>query len=220
MVEAFPTKIMKKTFIGIALFSVLIACVHAQQLHPNPPSNKYSETHRFVFYAVLEGCFESGLTQEEIDIIIPVRADREDRRSITANLVYTCPLCSPAFDAFRLYSDRRMFISGISKEAAFNTFGGGLSKQQKQSLENGGHEGRKMIQKLISEWIERRIKMHRMEPKAKNQLRRKLAEMRKKGEAALEKIKDGEFGPELQKIYMEREGCPVCAGASPMLEGK
>ncbi|MCH2059640.1 MAG: hypothetical protein MK183_03345 [Verrucomicrobiales bacterium] len=211
---------MNKAQLAISTLAVLASHLYSQEVQPNPPKNKYSETHRFVFYAVLEGCFESGLTQEEVDIIIPVRVDRKDRRSITANLVYTCPLCSPVFDAFRIYSDRRIFISGISKDKAFNTFGAGLSKRQKESLRAGGRECRKAIQKLISEWIERRIAIQKMEPLAERQLRRELAEMRKEGDMVLEKIKAGGLGPDLQKIYMEREGCPACAGASPMAVGK
>lgn len=205
----------------VILFLVqVVSNLAGQELRLDPPKEKFSEAHRFVFFAVLEGCFESGLTQEEVDLIIPVRPNKEDRRSITANLVYTCPLCSPAFDAFRLYSDRRIFISGITKEAAFNTFGTGIGPEQKAALEAGGRECRDAIQQLISGWIERRIKLHKLAPKAERELRAKLAEMRKEGEAAPEKIKTGELGPELQKIYQKRDGCPVCAGASPMSVGR
>ncbi|MEM9237663.1 MAG: hypothetical protein AAGB14_12870 [Verrucomicrobiota bacterium] len=206
----------------LAFFTAFVACLlalHAQELRPNPPKDLFGETHRFVFHAVLEGCFESGVTQEEIDLIIPVRPDKEDRRSITQNLVYSCPLCSPAFDAFRLYSDRRIFISGISEDAAYNTFGQGLTKAQKASLQAGGRDCREVIQALISTWIERRIDLLDMNAEAERALRAELAEMRKEGEATLEKIKAGELGDELKTIYLEREGCPVCAGASPMAAG-
>lgn len=204
----------------LILFASLVSTLFSQELKPNPPEGTFDKAHRFVFFAVLEGCFETGLTQDEIDLIIPVRPEKKDRRSITANLVYTCPLCSPAFDAFRIYSDRRIFISKLSKEAIYNTFGSGLDPAQKKALKAGGAETREVIQQLISTWIERRIKMQRLEPKAEKELRTKLAEMRKEGEAILKKIKAGEMGPELQKVYQEREGCPVCAGASPMAGGK
>ncbi|MEM7146912.1 MAG: hypothetical protein AAF591_17410 [Verrucomicrobiota bacterium] len=211
---------MKKTILFFSCLCLVTSNLIAQEIQSNPPEDLFSETHRFVFFAVLEGCFESGVTQEEIDLIIPVRPDREDRRSITANLVYSCPLCSPAFDAFRLYSDRRIFISGISEEAAYNTFGTGLTDAQKAALKAGGQEGREVIQDLINGWIENRIEEQGLDAGAEKVLREELAAMREEGEAALEKIKSGEMGPELQELYLEREGCPVCAGASPMATDK
>ncbi|MEM8953566.1 MAG: hypothetical protein AAGD22_05385 [Verrucomicrobiota bacterium] len=208
-----------------ALYPLLLAGLFslnlvAQEIHPNPPADQYDETHRFVFYAVLEGCFDSGVTQEEIDLIIPVRPSEEGRRNITANLVYTCPLCSPAFDAFRLYSDRRIFISGISEDAAYNTFGPGLTQAQKAALRAGGRERRAVIQELIAGWIDNRIEAWRLDSGEEQQLRGELTEMREAGEAALAKIKAGEMGRELQEIYIAREGCPVCSGAAPAGSGK
>lgn len=192
--------------------------VPGQELKKNPPQDTFSEAHRFVFYAVLEGCFESGLTQEEIDLIIPVRPDKEDRRSITANLVYTCPLCSPAFDAFRLYSDRRLFISQMSKSACYNTFGQGLGEDVKAQLAQAGAPCRAAIQQLIGSWIEARMTRLRLTEEEASDLRSRLAEMRKEGEKALGEFQKGSHGEELQKNYQDWEECPVCSGAAPMAE--
>ena len=191
-----------------------------QELKPNPPKEKFSETHRFVFFAVIEGCFNDGVGQAEIDLMIPIRPERENRRSITKNLVYTCPLCSAVFDGLRLYSDRQGFISGMSKKEWYNTFGEGLDAKTKKALANEGEECRKAIQDLVHKWIETRIKKLRLNPKEGRALREKLAAMRDEGEKALKKFQDGEHGEELQKNYQAWKTCPVCAGVSPMKSGK
>ena len=45
---------------NVAAVSFVIAA-GGRDLSPNPPADKYDHFHRFVFYAVLEGCYEDGL---------------------------------------------------------------------------------------------------------------------------------------------------------------
>ncbi|MEM9481910.1 MAG: hypothetical protein AAGA58_19845 [Verrucomicrobiota bacterium] len=206
-----------RAFAIIVAFSFLLPSnLFAQELKPHPPAKTYGETHRFVFFAVLEGCFNDGLTQEEIDLIIPLRPEKEGFRNITTNMVLTCPLCSPAFDAFRLYADRLMFISGITKKEGYNTFGQGLPEAVRIELAKPGLPCRDAIQGLLRKWIEERIERSSLTEIETKSLRKELEQMRKDGEAALLRFQNGEHGDELQEHYKDWKGCPVCSGASPM----
>ncbi|MEM9080587.1 MAG: hypothetical protein AAGC74_07855 [Verrucomicrobiota bacterium] len=185
-------------------------------LKDHPPKGFYGEVHRFVFFAVLEGCLEDGVTQGEIDLMIPLREEGSPYRLMTTNLVYSCPLCSPVFDALRLYSDRQVFITGITKESSYNTFGQGLEPEVKGELAKKGKPCRDAIQKLVRGWIERRMEKLRLTVQEEAELRKELAEMREEGEASLKKLQAGELGEQFLGLYDGWEECPVCSGAAPM----
>ena len=187
-----------------------------QEMKEHPPKGRFSEAHRFVFFAVLEGCFEDGVRQQEIDLMIPIRPDRENRRSIVKNMVYSCPLCSAVFDGLRLYSDRQGFISGMSKTEWYNTFGQGLDEKTRKALAEEGASCRKAIQGLVNTWIEKRISKSGMTPEEVKTIRKQLALMRDDGEKALKAMQEGKMGEKLQKNYEGWKECPICQGASPM----
>lgn len=183
----------------------------------NPkPGHEYSGAHKFVFFSVLEGCYRDGLTNKQIDLIIPP-VEGANFRDNSVNMVITCPLCGAAFDAFNIYAEHKRFNSQPSKLTSYTTFGPGLSKEVKIELANPGKPCRDALQGLIKKWIEERIKKHRLTKEETKVLREELDEMRKRGEDALKRFKEGKHGESLQKTYLRwGDECPVCSGASPM----
>lgn len=183
----------------------------------NPePGHEYSEAHKFVFFSVLEGCYRDGLTNKQIDLIIPP-IERSDFRDHSVNMVVTCPLCGPAFDAFNMYAEHKRFNSQPKKITSYTTFGPGLSKEVKIELAKPGKPCRTALQGLIKKWIEERINKHRLTKEETKALREELDRMRKEGEDALKRFKEGKHGESLQKTYLQwGDECPVCSGASPM----
>jgi hypothetical protein len=103
---------------------------------PNPTENYYSDAHRFVFFAVLEGCYTDGLIEWDMDLIIPKHPN--GHRDMLANFVLSCPLCAPAADAFKLYAERNYLSIQPSKAARHKTFGRGLDKAVKAELAKPG----------------------------------------------------------------------------------
>ena len=205
--------ILSALSIALIFYSPLVT---GQEMREHPPKGKFSEAHRFVFFAVLEGCFDDGVRQQEIDLMIPIRSDRENRRSIVKNMVYSCPLCSAVFDGLRLYSDRQGFISGMSKTEWYNTFGQGLHEKTRKALAEEGASCRKAIQGLVNTWIEKRISKSGMTPEEVKTIRKQLALMRDDGEKALKAMQEGKMGAKLQKNYEGWKECPICQGVSPM----
>ncbi len=176
---------------------------------PNPPAGEYSDHHRMIFYAVLEGCYEDGLTNEDIDIIIP--KNERGGRKMNANFVHTCPLCQPAFDAFSLYASREKFDG--QKVTKYNTFGPGLDDETKKQLRAEPKKRRKAIQGLISRWVEKRADLLRLTKEERSDLQGALKEMKEKGDEALSKFQKYDPGTFFFESYKDWEGCPICEGA-------
>jgi hypothetical protein len=95
----------------------------------------------FVFHAVLEGLYTDGVSNEVVDKIL--------KPNFLANFVDKCPLCHPAYQAFLLYRDRKVFC-GVKSHA--DSFGSGLDEAVKQDILSGSStERRKTLQSLISQ---------------------------------------------------------------------
>ena len=176
---------------------------------PNPPADEYDEAHQFVFFAVLEGCYRDGLTTEDIDLIVP---PKDGDRELSVNFVYSCPLCHPAFEAFRLYGARQPFQG--QKVTSYDSFGQGLEAPLKAKLRGKAGERREAIKSLITRWIDQRAELLRLTNEERKTLMDDIREKQKKGEAALEKFiaegEDGFFG----KNYANWKECAICAGAA------
>src|SRR6266496_3203022 len=67
-----------------------------------------SRASQLVFFAVLEGLYRDGLSNETVDLIIPPGENGKGRFE-PEHFVYTCPLCHPAYEAFKLYRQREEF---------------------------------------------------------------------------------------------------------------
>lgn len=201
--------------LALAVFCLLYSTTLAQPADPLP-NNRFSEAHRFVFFAVLEGCYEDGLTEEAIDLIVPKQED--GYRQMTINFVYNCPLCCPAFDAFHTYSLRARFSCGKKnlKDDPYNTFGTDLDEDVMRQLAKPGLECRNALQSLIEKWVNARMERMRFTPDEAKTLRDELASMRKEGEASLKRFQNNAHGERLMKAYKGWTSCPICSGSSPM----
>src|SRR5688572_9755879 len=65
---------------------------------PNSAPKMWPETRagQLVFFAVLEGLYRDGVTNSDVDLIIPP-GDGGRPRFDNEIFVYACPLCHPAF---------------------------------------------------------------------------------------------------------------------------
>jgi len=198
-----------------ALLVVILPDLLSAQ-RPARHKHDFSEPHRFVFFAVLEGCYEDGLTQEAIDLIIPAGATGQ--RELMANFVWQCPLCGPAFDGFHVYSMRQRFANGpknLDRDDPYNTFGVGLEAKVMRQLAESGPKCREAIQALIDKWVSARIERLRLNEEEAIELRKQLANMRKSGEAMLKSFQNGGHGEKSAENYKGWTSCPICSGASP-----
>src|SRR5437762_8328771 len=85
---------------------------------------------QLVFFAVLEGLYRDGISNEVVDSIIPPDKNGKGRFD-SEHFVYACPICHPAFEAFRLY---RLRVDFYGFKAPVATFRPGLDRDVTVSL--------------------------------------------------------------------------------------
>jgi hypothetical protein len=160
-----------------------------------------SRVSQLVFFAVLEGLYRDGVKNEDVDIIIPPGehgAPQFDR----SYFVYACPLCHPAFEAFRLYRQRAPF-AGLKSRA--DTFGPGLEDAVRAQLRSPKVEVRRAaIQGLITRWVEQRLDLMRLTAGERTALTHEMADARKQGMNMLHSFSSTDS---------TRTNCPICDGS-------
>src|SRR2546427_11886559 len=160
---------MSKSLKNLSIFLLLatVAGVIAWSLQgAGPPRTNnvhvpwvQSRASQLVFFAVLEGLYRDGVSNEVVDSIIPPGKNGKDRFD-SEHFVYACPICHPAFEAFRLYRQRGDFY-GL--KSPVDTFGPGLDHAVSVRLQrHDPEERRKAIEELIDHWVKQRLDLMRL----------------------------------------------------------
>lgn len=189
---------------------ILLACLSSLAL-PNAFSaepiifihREYPEEHRFIFYAVLEGAYEEGLSDETVSSLLGEKGNE--------HFVIGCPICDPAYDALHAYRDAPKFTA---KKVSQKGFGTGLSDEERALVSGTVEDRRKFIRTLVSRWIEARFSLLDLPEDREKALRESLQKMSEKGTALLEDFKKRGNGDLLAKVYADWEFCPSCSGAT------
>ena len=172
----------------------------------------FDATYRLIYHAVLEGAFTDGLGNDDVERILLRGAGGQGFQ----HFIYACPLCMPTINALQTYRQRAPIygykIAG--NEAAENTYGPGLSGEQRGQLRSPEIAPRlTVINQLVQRWVEHRLTAQRLTPDERKAVQAQLEAGRKQGMEMLKKFK-GEgsmsFGaPGYEKL----EECAVCNGA-------
>lgn len=178
-----------------------------------------SPASRFVFFAVLEGLYEDGVSQETIDIIIPVKGlvptetnpAPTGYRDMTEHFVHMCPLCHPTFEAMRLYAGRQPFVG---QKARVDTFGDGLPEEILKKLHSGLKTDRlEGIRTLIDRWVSRRLDMHNLTARQRAEMRLQINALRDKGTEQLKLYQRAGEGNAYNRLYADWKFCGACDGS-------
>jgi hypothetical protein len=160
------------------------------------------ELEKQIFFSVLEGLYVDGVSNEAVDAICAI----DPVHGYTANFVWACPICMPAYEAFRLYRSRPEFRS---KKTGGDTFGAGLAPAELARITTGDiAERQKAIMELVGHWTERRVEMLRLSPDERAQWEVAMQVMRKQGMEMLAQYRN------LGGSYAQMEECPFCDGAN------
>jgi hypothetical protein len=168
----------------------------------------FEELQRQIFFAVLEGLYVDGVSNEAVDAVCAV----DPFHGYPANFVQGCPICMPALDAFSLYRSRPPFKGN---KAQADTFGAGLAPEELARITTGDiGERQEAIMDLVGHWMERRVGMLRLSPDERAKWDVMLGAMRKKGTAILAQYRDSGLGGS----YSQMKECPFCNGANEPFE--
>ncbi len=109
-------------------------------------------TSRFIFYSVLEGLYEDGLSSNDVQQILM----RANGKGAYVHFVYACPICTATIWALEAYRNRPAQF--YSLKVSSGTFGPGLSEELHNQLYSGDMKQRlTAINTLVKTWIDRRM---------------------------------------------------------------
>ncbi|MBI2190780.1 MAG: hypothetical protein HYU36_02195 [Planctomycetes bacterium] len=167
----------------------------------------FEDAHRFIFYSVLEGCFEDGLSTEDVSQIL-LRREKESY----FHFIYACPVCLPTIHALEVYRSRPDHFYGVKGGAS--TFGSGLTPDLKRQLYSGAPADRLVaINSLVQRWTARRMSLLALSDEQRGQLQKAFEEMRKKGMETLKSFKAGGTASYYAPAFATIEECAACNGA-------
>jgi hypothetical protein len=161
---------------------------------------------QLIFFAVVEGCYEDGLSTADVDQILGVDPRTKQLR-YSEHFVGCCPLCMPAFDAFQLYRSRPRFY-GLKE--AIDKFGPGLEPDLAKKLHSDQKADQlEAIQNLVNRWVSRRLDSMRLTKDEREQWTAVIEEGRRKGMQGLQQAQAGN-----QNEYVGWKGCAICDGSA------
>ena len=176
------------------------AAAAAQERAPDRAFNHSNE----LFFAVLEGLYVDGVSNEVVDAII----ERDVESNQPANFVWGCPICMPAYEALRLYRARPRFESSKGLE---DTFGPGLDAETTRRVTSPELAVKlEAIQELIERWTGRRMESLRLSDAEREVWQHEMEIGLKKGMSMLYSYKDGERPGR----YKDMKACAFCEGAN------
>ena len=194
----------------LCLFATLLSLLW----HSTPAFAKdFDDNYRFIFYAVLEGCYEDGIATTNVDQILLMNTNVGH-----VHFVYACPICTPTIHALEAYRSRPPHMFGMKSRAT--TFGPGLTDDQVTRLYSDNPTNRlAVINELMHGWIERRITELRLSDTEKKQLQANLEKMRKQGMQSLGQSQRGAMDPSKMSAVAEVRQCAACNGACGLTLG-
>ena len=156
------------------------------------------DEHTMIFFAVLEGLYRDGASNEAVDAIL-----RQDDKGGYIHFVYGCPICTPALDALLVYRKRAKFTP--KKGPHVDTLGGGLPKTTvKRLLGADPKERLDTIHNLLAKWVGRRVRLMRLTELEQGYWRGVLEDGRKRGMSVLRD----------DSSFVGSKRCAVCDGAN------
>ena len=192
-------------------FALLVSLIALALSAPSSRAEKdFDDGYRFIFYAVLDGCFEDGISTEDVSQIL-----KGGEKGAYSHFIYACPICTPTIHALEVYRSRPAHFYSLKSGAS--TFGPGLTPDLKKQLYSAKPEDRlAAINALMQGWISRRMSLLKLSEQERTQLKMKLEAMRKKGMEALKVMAAGDPAKFKMSAFANVQQCAVCNGACGM----
>lgn len=159
---------------------------------------------REIFGAVLAGLYRDGVANEVVDAVTAI----DSKQNWPAHFVYACPICMPAFDAFRAYRARPGFFGD---KMGRDTFGPGLPAAATAALCGDDPQAlQRALQAMVQRWLEARQHELRLSPAERAEWADEMERRRLKGAEFLTVYKQQGLGGN----FAWMEACPLCEAAN------
>lgn len=197
-----------KRWMGLGLAVVLAGCVATGAVKKGASRTESPEGMRFIFFAVLEGLYEDGVSNEDVDRIL-ARKDGSGYR----NFIFGCEICTATIQALEAYRARPDRLYG--RKIPSSTFGPGLPPAVRERLRSPDSKVRlRAINGLVRSWIQRRMERMNLSRAERARLREEINWMRDRGMQALESFRKNGTVDMYAASYVEVSECAACNGAA------
>jgi hypothetical protein len=199
-----------------ALFLTLVALLLRA---PLSRAENFDDGYRFIFYAVMEGCYEDGLSSNDVSRILLKNEKAKEFSRVYAHFIYACPVCMPTIHALEAYQSRPEVFYGVKFSWGGDTtkassFGPGLAGDLKEKLYSEKPEDQlAAINTLMQRWVSKRISLLRLTDKERTELQKTLEDMRKKGMGYLKDWEKSNPSQYQMSAFKNVHQCAVCNGA-------
>lgn len=167
----------------------------------------HREGYQTAFFAVIEGAYRDGLSNEHLAIIL----EREEPKEYE-NFVYACPLCSPAIAALELYRSRPPRL--YSLKGAGSTFGFGILPDIAFLIESENVTRRLLgIRLLLQRWIDAYLESKNLTQQELDGWRRNIEAAKEEGARLLKQYREGGSAHLTAPAFEEVGDCAVCQGS-------
>lgn len=164
-----------------------------------------SEAGRFVFFAVLEGLYEEGVSKEVVDLVI--NPAREMDNKVKHTFVFQCDICHAAYEAFVLYSRRQTF----QRSSGRDTFGKGVDEKTIHALKTGDATARVYaLGSMVRPWIAARVVKMKLSKEKQDELVQTLMQFKHEADKKLSTFRKEDA---LYKDWIFYGGCQACEAA-------
>ena len=207
----------------LAMFAGVIVTFAASSLHPYAADQPSTSTAKqpakaidwkddpvcqLVFFAVLEGLYLDGVSDDVVECIVP-RTPNPDQDALKKNFVPNCPICHPVYEAFALYQKRPNFKDDNKR----NAFGKAeLSPDIIKALKSKDLQTRVTagIKPLVGKYVAARLDQMKLSTEEKQEWNKKLMERVQQGTRLYAKLRFTDEGKQLG--WMFYGGCGACDG--------
>ena len=203
-----------KVLLSFLLASLLGAGFSCAQTDPTShlARGEVDATSRFIFYSVLEGLYEDGVSNQDVDQIL-----MKKEKQTYFHFIYACPICTATIWALEAYRSRPAAFYGL-KGGEGATFGPGLSDRLHQQLYSADpHQRLAAINTMMQGWMARRMERMNLSENERSELEKALEKKREEGMRYLKGFRSTKNGPSEIEIYApaysDLTECAVCNGA-------
>ena len=163
---------------------------------------------RLVFFAVLEGLYEDNVSDDVVNSILPLpkTGAPDPEQQMKHSFVLGCPLCRPAYEAFRSYQARPREIAPLTSESDR-----GISPEERENLLRPEVMPRvNTLRQPILRWVERRLVAMKVTPDEQQAWMEKVSAGVQTGR---EQLQANQKIDESYKNWSGYWGCAACLGS-------
>ena len=167
--------------------------------------------YQMVFLSVLDGCFQDGLTNEDVDQILWQAGPDK----FYAHFIYACPICEATAHALEAYRAGPSFTE--RKVGGKVKFGRGLTPGMHARLYSSDPKERlAIIHDLEENWVSRRVSALRLNGEESARVQRQFKLARDEGIRQMQVYTSQERLEQMGSAYRVGDECALCNAAAGM----